>query len=316
MAVSSRTVRRVWSSSPGQPDGLAAMTTDPDSIGAFFDTIKRDIVAWAAGVDDVRAVLVTGSQARQRNPADAYSDLDLELFVRDDFADHAAWIEQVKGYAPVWAVVEEQQDEQRGWLILYEGGLKLDFSTAPVSVLRQLVEEQRLWNSHLRGYDILLDKDGLAARLPAPRPFDVPPFEPPDANAFSQAVDTYFYGAVYVAKQIARHNLWKVKWADQNQQNCLLTMLVWHAQATAAEPIDTWSRGDFMRSWVRDDIWGALHSVFAHFDAPSSWRALFSSIALYTRLARETAAQWAFDFPETRLSAITDYVEQLYAGED
>lgn len=122
-------------------------------------------------------------------------------------------------------IVEDHQGESKSWLILYQGGIKVDFVVTPITALLPLIEEQRLWDDQKRGYNILLDKDGIAARLPPPEPFAPPPFTPPTQEQFVSRIEGYFYGAVYLAKQIKRGNLWKAKWADQIQQRMLLEML-------------------------------------------------------------------------------------------
>jgi hypothetical protein len=87
--------------------------------------------------------------------------------------------------------------------------------------------KKTLWDDQQRGYKILLDKDGIAAQLPAPTPLSPPPYTQPTQEQFVKRVEGYLYGAVYVAKQIRRGNLWKIKWADQIQQTMLLEMLEW-----------------------------------------------------------------------------------------
>lgn len=279
---------------------------------SFYDRLLAHLVAWAEGSADIRTILVVGSQARMVKPADDYSDLDVLLYVtgnREQQAD--TYLQWMRDFAPVWMIVEEHHDETKSWLILYQGGIKVDFSVTPIRALQPLIAEQRLWDDQQRGYHILLDKDGIAAQLPAPTPFDPPPYTPPTQEQFIQRVEGYCYGAVYLAKQIKRGNLWKAKWADQIQQKMLLDMLEWHAHATHDSPVDTYYRGDFMRDWVSEVTWQELHSVFAHFDATDSRKALLASIRLFTRLTDETAARLGYTYPRKMVAEVTDYILSL-----
>lgn len=275
----------------------------------FYHQLQSQLVAWAESVQAVSVLLVVGSQARQVKPADEYSDLDISLYVsgNDEYEDEF-YLHWMRDFAPVWMILEEHHDETKSWLILYQGGIKVDFSVTPVGALQSLIDEKTLWDDQQRGYQILLDKDGIAVQLPAPTPFSPPPYTPPTQEQFVKRVEGYFYGAVYVAKQIRRDNLWKIKWADQIQQTMLLEMLEWHAHATHDSPVDTYYRGDFMRDWVSETTWQELHSVFAHFDAEDSRTSLLASIRLFTRLTEETAVKLGYEYPQGMVEEVTDYL--------
>jgi aminoglycoside 6-adenylyltransferase len=279
------------------------------SAQAFYERLKTELVMWAEGIAEIRAILIVGSQARQVKPADEYSDLDVSLYVVGGFEQSSeVYLNWLRAFAPVWMILDEHRDETKSWLILYQGGIKVDFAVTPISALQPLIDNTYLWDEQQRGYKILLDKDGMVAQLPTPAPFDPPPYTPPTRAEFIQRVEAYFYGVVYLAKQIKRGNLWKAKWADQIQQRMLLEMLEWHAHATHEQPVDTYYRGDFMRDWVSEITWRELHQVFAHFDALDSREALIASLRLFTRLSEETAVRLHHDYPRTMVEEVTDYV--------
>jgi aminoglycoside 6-adenylyltransferase len=279
------------------------------SIQAFYERLQTELVAWAERIAEIRAILVVGSQARQVKPADDYSDLDVSLYIIGEFEQKSAvYLEWMRAFAPVWMILDEHHDETKSWLILYQGGIKVDFSVTPISVLQPLIDDQYLWDDQQRGYAILLDKDGIVTLLPAPTPLDPPPYTPPTQAQIIKRVEGYFYGAVYLAKQIRRSNLWKAKWADQIQQTMLLEMLEWHSHATHGQPVDTYYRGDFMRDWVSEATWRELHDVFAHFDAADSRKALIASIRLFARLSEETATKLGYDYPQWIAAEVADYI--------
>jgi aminoglycoside 6-adenylyltransferase len=275
----------------------------------FYEHLQAELVTWAETVPAVTVTLVVGSQARQIKPADEYSDLDISLYVtRNHEQETESYLQWMRDFAPVWMILEEHHDETKSWLILYQGGIKVDFSVTLVGALQSLIDEKTLWDDQQRGYKILLDKEGIAAQLPAPTPFAPPPYTPPTQAQFIQRVEGYFYGAVYLAKQIRRGNLWKAKWADQIQQTMLLEMLEWHAHATHDSAVDTYYRGDFMRDWVNETIWQELHDVFAHFEAADSRKSLIASVRLFTRLTEETAAKLGYEHPRRMVEEVTDYL--------
>jgi aminoglycoside 6-adenylyltransferase len=275
----------------------------------FFPEFQRQFLAWVGALASVRLVLLVGSRARQVHPADEYADLDLELF--GDDIDEAAVSGWLRAYAPTWAVLERSEHHTREWLTLYAGGYKVDVSISPLGEIETLIRERRLWGSQRRGYRVLLDRDSYAARLPEPSPHSVLHAPAPDEAAFVAIVEEFWYGAVYMAKQIKRGKLWKAKWADQMQQRALLTMLEWHAQAMHPEGIDTWHNGDYLRDWVDDATWQRIHDVFAHFDQADSHRALAASIRLFDDLARETAALRRYGYPAALAQEVMGYCTAL-----
>lgn len=282
-------------------------------IKAFYDQLRNELVAWAAARPEVRIILVAGSQARQIRPADEYSDLDVSLYVLGEHEQEGnVYLQWMRDFAPIWMVLEAHHDDAKSWLILYQGAIKVDLAVVPITTLQPLINEQRLWDDLQRGYQVLLDKDGTAAQLPPPQPFAPPPYVPPTQAQFMKQVEGYFYGAVYVSKQLKRGNLWKAKWADQIQQKMLLDMLEWHTHAIHKDPVDTYYRGDFMHDWVSASTWQELHRVFAHFDAEDSWSALFAAISLFTRLTEETAVELDYGYPRQMVIDVTNYITALY----
>ena len=270
---------------------------------SFLDKLVQDFVEWATGVEACRSIVLYGSASRSIHPADQYADRDILVYVRD--TDSEQYLDWMRQYAPVWLVVEERH---KLWLIVYKGGHIVHLGLDPLERLRELVDTQQIWFQ--RSYKILLDKDDIAAKLP---PAEIPIAERPPETDFEQCIQAFFYGAILIAKQIKRGDLWKVKRAMGVQQGFMLQMLEWHAQTLYG--VDTWDRGAFMQEWVSEETWRALHEIFAHFDAQDSWRALFALMALFRKLAYETSSQLKYALPETVIAEVVSYLEMLYSNE-
>jgi aminoglycoside 6-adenylyltransferase len=268
-----------------------------------MDTILDKLVTWAQGHPDVRAVLLVGSRAREEFPGDEWADTDLECFVTALPVDASSqgWLEK---FGNVWTFLYTQfEDGTPHPLVVFEGGEKFDFSFEPVAALEQLVAEQRLHDSQQRGYRILIDKDGLAAKLPPPQ---LPVFQPPTEAEFLVSVRGFWFGAMYVAKQIRRRNLWVVKFRDWTIKMDLLKMLEWHFETT-------WHDGHFMSSWVSPEVKQALDHTFGPFDAEGSWKALLATMHLFKQITPLVAQHHQFEYPEQTVTEITNFIENLYA---
>lgn len=170
------------------------------------------IKVWANAQPAIRTMLIVGSSERRVNPADEWSDLDLEIFVTD-FVPFVANKEWLKEFGQLWTALQ-LQEEGPVFLAVYEGAEKVDFHFYDVTLLDKLVLERRLPDAAQRGYRIVLDKDQVALKLPSVVSFEQIWAAKPSAESFSEEISRFWYGMLYAAKQIQRQNLWVVKLTD------------------------------------------------------------------------------------------------------
>src|SRR5581483_6435067 len=125
------------------------------------DEVLARMVAWAQAEDGVRAVLVEGSRALP-GEADALSDIDVSLFVRQppSYLHDEAWLSQ---FAPMWVYIATEYAFEDlivpTRLVIYEDGVKVDFSLWSVDTVPRVVRSNR----YDLGYQVVLDKDQLLA---------------------------------------------------------------------------------------------------------------------------------------------------------
>jgi aminoglycoside 6-adenylyltransferase len=269
------------------------------------------VMTWASADPVVRSILVVGSLVRDDHPADEWSDLDMVIYTTDldRFNTNLDWLDSI---GEVWVWVRYGQGENPPeYLALFDGGIKLDFAFEPLTRLQSLIEEQRLPGYMRRGYEILLDKDGLAAKLPPPY---ILPAERPSQAVFEETVRRFWYDVSQVAKRIRRRDLWVVKAQDSALKEHLLHLIEWHAQVVHNH--DTWHEGRFMAEWADPEIWKTLPDTFGGFDAASSWRALLATMDLFRRLALEIAPLLQYPYPTRLDDQITRWIQQMHAEDD
>jgi hypothetical protein len=86
--------------------------------------------------------------------------------------------------------------------------VQVDFVFNPVGVLNALphiLAAGQIPDIVYRGVRVLLDKDGRIPPLPEPGP--LPPAPPPSAEEFQQTLESFWFNAVYCAKQLHRGEL-------------------------------------------------------------------------------------------------------------
>jgi aminoglycoside 6-adenylyltransferase len=247
------------------------------------------VMAWGQQRNDVRAVLVVGSQARADTPADQWSDTDLALVV-DDPAPYLAGWEWLGAFGrPLLSFVEPTAvgpfAERR---VLFESGLEVDFALLPVAAARRMAQDPEARAVLRRGFRILVDKLGLEAPLRAGAA-SPPTADRPDQPAFAQLTHDFWYHLVWAAKKLRRGELWIATQAcNCHLKGLLVTLLAW--QAKAADPtVDTWHGGRFLERWADPQALVDLGEAYAGYDAAEVTRALWAVAELFQRLEGDCA---------------------------
>lgn len=261
------------------------------------DDRLNSIVRWAQDVPHIRALIITGSLARNDGSADDMFDIDAEIITSDPATleqdDH--WLHDLGELAVVIHLNPGDSQEWATRLAIYADGTRVDFTLAGISRIQGMVERGTLNDLYIRGYRVLLDKAGVTASLPAAsQGFPAPTF--PTQEAFTTAVEEFWFEASHVPKYLVRGELWLVKLRDWAMKENLLRMAQWHTMATRPG-IDTWHNGLRMRDWLEPAAWDTLNSCFARFENAEARRAFDATTGLYARLAREVAKAAGLEYP-------------------
>lgn len=271
------------------------------------DELLEKIRDWARSNDNITAVIMTGSRSRNDNMLDEFSDLDLELIAenRELLSLDDSWF---RLFADVWttlALDEGQENPTR--LVIYDGGHKVDFTLADRRRVADMVASKKLNGLYERGYQVLIDKEGIARGLPQPTGA-FPVVALPDQEEFRLVVEEFWFEASHIPRYLLRNELWVVKFRDWTMKSLLLRMLEWHTVATSNNPVDIWYIGSHMQDWMDDQTWSDVQDVFSRFDAEDSWWGLLATMSLFSRLGQEIAASCELEYPRAVDENISDYV--------
>ncbi|GHF46284.1 aminoglycoside 6-adenylyltransferase [Streptomyces morookaense] len=278
----------------------------PSTTGEEF--VVR-VLDWARTRPDIRAVLRTGSRARRDGTADAVSDHDIELYTTDpeQYADSDAW---VGALGPVLVSVGlEGPWDNPARLVFFEDGVKADFQVLPVSRLAEMAAVG-LDEVHVRGYEVLFERDGAAAGLPA-APGGPPAAELPDAREFHELCAEFWFETAHLPRCLARGELWVAKSRDWTAKELLQTMIEWHALTRHGAEHDVWYGGTRMRRWAAPGVWDRLPETFGGFTAEDILRGARATADLFAELAREVAGTYGFPYPEKAERAIRPALDEL-----
>jgi aminoglycoside 6-adenylyltransferase len=279
------------------------------------DAFLSRLVDWANAQPDIAALILTGSRARPDGAVDSFSDYDLEIFTTDPerYTSDSGWMKEI---GDVWVLLATESS--RGCptrLIIFEGGRKVDFSILPVSALGEAVDDNERNELYARGYRLLIDRNGLASRLPPPS-YELAPRQVPNEDEFRATVDEFWFEAWHIPKYLDRNDLWVVKHRDWTMKGLLLQMLEWHAAAASGPALDIPHIGVRLKDWTRADTWDRLHETFGRFDAADSQRALLATISLFRDVAKETSSMLGYSYPDDVDKAISGYIAGLLDSPD
>lgn len=275
----------------------------------FYQQFEQRFTQWGQKQDDVHVAYVAGSRARQDHGADKYSDMDIQMYVDDpkQYLDTNGWIGNFGKLNT--AIPFQNGGGGLEWLALFEGGYQVDFVIDSLVAFQVQVDKNVPLEWFRRGARELLDKTGNAQQL-IPERFERTAAQPITEENFDFTVNTFWFLAIYLAKQIVRKELWTVKLRDAECKQVLLQTIEWYEKMIHGDEYDTWHAGRFIYEWVDADIFERLNGVFGKFDAADNWRALQETIDLYEMMSRKLADHYHYAYPEELMVEVKLWIEE------
>ena len=265
-----------------------------------YPTIQQSITNWALSQAAIRCMVLVGSRAG--DTFDQWSDLDLMFYVTNkDLYRDETWLTEFG--TPILNVFWEHHQAIEH-LVIYENGEKVDFHFNPIEDLQDQAIAQQRYRVLQRGYQILLDKDGLTTSLIAKMPS--PTKWKPTHDALIHTIKGAWYHAYRQAIALRRGDLWRAKIYDAILKQYLLTLLEWHSDAE-----NVWYEGRDMQSWVDADTWTQLHATFGHFDTEDSWRALWATLDLFQHLTQSVAQKYDYSIDTAQSEKLRKLIQQI-----
>jgi aminoglycoside 6-adenylyltransferase len=301
-----------------------------------YEHLTAKFIEWAQAQPDIRAAIVVGSQARTDHPADEWADLDIIIYTTNPerYLRQTDWIASIGN---VWVRMHSlTANGEPEWLTTFEGGLDIDFvfnsyqqmkwgtralllvrrfpwliRFMPRGIADKIAHEVPLGAKLFdRGVRVLLDKDGLVARMR--RGLGQPPSpEPPTETEFLELVSRFWSLAGRKAKKIGRGELYVAQSWSLN--HLMLPLIEWHAGTIHGWEHDTWHGGRFLEEWSDPRILKAFGKTFARYNRDDMSRSLLATMDLFRWLATETAHRLGYQYPKDIDERITEMVKSVFS---
>lgn len=289
------------------------------SVHEMYERLLHRFVEWAETKSDIRAAIILGSRARTENPADEWADLDIVVITSspEKYVSSADWLRDIG--KPLLTFIEPTSGgDELERRVLFEGMLDADFAIFPLTKAQALVrggmDAVQAANAFGRGFRVILDKDDMASKLQAlvSSTKTVAP-QPPTQGEFLQVVNDFLYHAVFTAKHLKRGELWWAKMSsDCYMQHLLLRMIEWYSRACHGWTYDTWFRGRFLEKWADPEVVAQMRDVFSHYDEVDVKRGLLAIIAMFRKIAMETARRLKYRYPVDADKRVANWIESRF----
>lgn len=277
------------------------------------DATIDQLVEWANQQQLIRAAILTSSRAIPHASLDLFSDYDVILVSRsiEPFYVDRTWLE---AFGPVLALYRDPLIDEAGltrsaYVVQYENGLKIDFNLWPVELLQRVTSGEKLPAEFDAGYQVLVDKDQLTSGLKPPTYSAYIPTPPTEAY-FLELIEGFFLDTTYVAKFLWRDDMMAAKHILDHslKQEHLRPILEWHAEIDHQWKLKPGPYGRRMKQHLRPDLWTELESTYTGVGLDENWEALFRTIELMRRAAREVGKNLNFTYPDELDQRVVSYL--------
>jgi aminoglycoside 6-adenylyltransferase len=278
--------------------------------------VLQHVIHWAEARLDVRAVILTSTLTNPDASTDRFSDYDIILAVEDvqPYYQDRTWLEDF-GHVLVLYRDPLQLNhglEEFAYITQYEDGKKMDFMVFQTGILPKIAQEERLPDYLDVGYLVLLDKDGLTSGLKPPTYTSFIP-SPPSEDEYLTIVELFFHEATYVAKHLWRDELIPAKYnLDQMMKfENLRVMLEWRMEMDHGWAVKTGAYGKGLKKRLPAKIWSMLEETYVGAGTEENWRAMFSTIDLFQRVAIEVGNHLGYAYPQQLHDRAVAYLNRV-----
>jgi aminoglycoside 6-adenylyltransferase len=280
------------------------------------DRVLDALVAWGERTPEIRAMVLTSSRAWPDGPVDEFSDYDIILAVTDHlrFAGDLGWQGTLGTPLVRWGDGKDVLGHPtffRG--VVYDDHVKVDFMIWPDALVNALADADALAGVLDHGYRVLLDRDGMTSRWPAPT-FTAHVLTPPSAAEYRAQVEEFWWDMSYVPKALRRGELFFVNsfvLEHDLKHLSLRRMLEWHVAVDHDWRFAPGPHGRRLEQYLDADTHQALAETYAALDADAIWDAVLRLSALYRRVAIEVAAALGYEYPQDIDDRMTAHLNEV-----
>lgn len=259
-----------------------------------YKDIVDKIIKYGETSELVKAEVLIGSQSRQIDCADEYSDIDVMLFVSDIdfFINSDEWISSLGKY--YISFVEKTVSGGMERRVIFENAMDADFIFLQADDFSRINELSEIVS---RSYKMLLDKDNFTDIISHVAQSDKS-FSIPSESEIQNLISEFFFHVIWASKKVMRGELWAaITCVDGYMKKLLLKIIEYHSHALHGTDYDTWHNGKFIERWAEPWVVKEFQNIYARYSDKDIMKALLNTMNLFQKIAVETMDKWDYEYP-------------------
>ena len=260
--------------------------------------------------ENIRAVLLNGSRANPNAKADIFQDYDIVYLVKNvsEYANKPTWAAQF-GEIMIMQMPETMQDPPPldngsfSYLMQFTDGNRIDLTIFPIDRYNELLFDSQTV--------VLLDKDELFGNLPKPSEDSYLPQKPTDKQ-FQDCCNEFYWLAPYVAKGLYRNDVGYYKhFLDVGMRGQLFKMLDWYIGEKHNYKKAPGKFGKNYQKLLGEELYELFLAGYASAVASANRQALYATMQLFERSAKELASRLGYEFPIVEVKSLKAYLKRV-----
>ena len=277
--------------------------------------VLKKVTKFAEQNQDIKVLLLTSSMANPKAETDIFSDLDV-VIVTDKpkiFVDDKDWCSQ---FGEIMVSFNDnfklEGITSYTSLVLYKDYIRIDFSIWPTGLLKKIAEYKKLPAILDIGYEVLYDKNNLAADLnkPTNQAYQT---QKPTKEEYERVVNNFYWDITYIAKYLWRDQFFFAKYMDYFiKYNLLKPMIEWLIGVENDWNVNPGKQGSNFKNHLDKKIWKELMATFSGSDYQENWDSTFKMMNFFSNVAKKVAYRLRFEYPQNLEDDVREYFEKIY----
>jgi aminoglycoside 6-adenylyltransferase len=258
-----------------------------------YEEIISNLIKYGETSELIKAEVLIGSQSRESDCADEYSDLDVILFVSDIdfFINSDEWLNFLGKY--YISFVEETVSGGMERRVFFENALDADFLFLQADGMSRIDELSEIVS---RAYKILLDKA----------------FSIPTESEFQNLIGEFWFHVIWAGKKVMRGELWSaIACVDGHMKEMLLKMIEYYSHALHGADYDTWHSGRFIERWAEPWVVNEFQNIYAGYSDKEIMKAIAATMNLFQKLSVETSDKWDYEYHVSSENYATEWFANI-----
>lgn len=287
----------------------------------YAETIEK-LRAWAQKEQSIQGLLILGSQVRDKNEGDEWSDLDVLLLADapNVFMQSDAWLTFL---GEVVCVVDEETPLdwiQMTWSVkrvLFADNRAVDFSILPADRTNNVLAMNA--EIHAHGYEVIYDAqpNTLSEKIEETLAnVKEDTLKIPAEDELQKIVNQFLFQLVFAGKKIKRNELWvAVSTINQQVNNLLLQLIEFHTASVVKTSEGIRYDGRFLEQRISPAMLGKLPQCFAKYDVFDAIETIEHLLEIACSLSKEICEKQDYSFWADRFDKIQKLCDDMFASE-